>query len=90
VLIHTKMAQFGPFHPFEPIYDRVEAAARERRMTATQSYPAFRWRSASDLRISPLDDHPNDEGHRVLAEVLFDGLKQLPPHCGLGLEDAGA
>jgi len=88
LLIHTKMAQFGLFHPFTPIYDRVEAAAHERRMTATQSYPAFRWRRTSDLRISPLDDHPNDAGHRILAEVLVEGLEQLPPHCGLDLGDA--
>jgi hypothetical protein len=52
----------------------------------SQSFPAFRWQSASDLRISPLDDHPNDEGHRILAEVLFEGLKQLPPRCGLRLD----
>jgi hypothetical protein len=86
LLIHTKMAQFGFFHPFVPIYDRVEEAAIARGFTVTQSFPAFRWRSASDLRISPLDDHPNDEGHRILAEALFEGLKQLPPRCGLPLD----
>jgi hypothetical protein len=86
LLIHTKMAQFGFFHPFVPIYDRVEQAAIARGFTVSQSFPAFRWRNASDLRISPLDDHPNDEGHRILAEVLFEGLKQLPPRCGLNLD----
>jgi len=86
LLIHTEIAQLGFFHPFTPIYDRVEKAAIARGLTVSQSFPAFRWRRASDLRISPLDDHPNDEGHRILAEVLFEGLAQLPPRCGLRLD----
>jgi len=83
LLIHSKMVQFGLFHPFAAIYDRVEEAAVRRGFGVSQSFPAFRWHSVSDLRISPLDDHPNDEGHRILAEVLFEGLTQLPPRCGL-------
>jgi hypothetical protein len=86
VLIHTKMVQFGFFHPFVPIYDRVEKAAAARGLFATQSYPAFRWQSSKKLRISSLDDHPNEAGHRILAEVLFEGLKQLPESCGLRLD----
>jgi len=86
LLIHTELAQLGFFHPFTPIYDRVEKAALARGFTVSQSFPAFRWRRASDLRISPLDGHPNDEGHRILAEVLYEGLVHLPPRCGLRLD----
>jgi hypothetical protein len=86
LLIHTEMAQFGFFHPFVPIYDRVEEAGVARGFSISQSYPAFRWESAANLRISPLDGHPNDAGHRILAESLFEGLKRLPARCGLELD----
>jgi lysophospholipase L1-like esterase len=86
LLIHSEMAQFGFFHPFVRIYDRLEAASTARGFSVTQSYPAFRWRSAPKLRISPLDNHPNDEGHRILAEALVEDLKQLPGSCGLPLD----
>jgi lysophospholipase L1-like esterase len=25
--------------------------------------------------------HPNAQGHRILAEALYAGLRELPPHC---------
>ncbi|HEX5066188.1 MAG TPA: SGNH/GDSL hydrolase family protein [Myxococcota bacterium] len=82
VLIHTELTQLRFWHPFRDAYDRVERAAKARGLTATQSFPAHRWHSTQDLRVSPLDGHPNREGHRILAEALYAGLRELPPHCG--------
>jgi lysophospholipase L1-like esterase len=85
VLIHTEVGQLRFLHPFTNLYDQVEAAAKARGFSVTQSFPYYRGRNANDLRISPFDGHPNAEGHRLLAEALLDGLRKLPQRCGLPL-----
>lgn len=82
VLIHTDLAHLRFGHPFRDAYARVERAVTARGLTVTPTFSAHRWRSASDLRVSDLDGHPNHEGHRILAEALYAGLRELPPHCG--------
>jgi lysophospholipase L1-like esterase len=84
MLVHTAIASLRTSHPFETIYDRMERAARKHGIHVVQSYPYYRWNDSSALRISAIDTHPNAEGHRLLADALFDGLRELPPHCGLG------
>lgn len=82
VLIHTDLANLRLVHPFEDAYARIERAARERGLTVTPTLRAFRWRDAARLRIGAYDGHPNAEGHRILAEALYRGLRELPPSCG--------
>lgn len=81
VLVHCAVADLFLWHPFTEAYQKVEEAARARGMTVTQALPWFRWKRAARLRVSPLDGHPNAEGHRLLAEALADGLRALPPRC---------
>ena len=81
VLIHTELAHLRFAHPFRDAYDRIERAARERGLTVTQSFPDYRWRDSAELRVSLVDGHPNAEGHRILADALYAGLRVLPPHC---------
>lgn len=83
VLIHTELAHLRFGHPFRDAYDRVERAAKARGLSVTPSFPAHRWRNADDLRVSARDGHPNREGHRVLTEALYEGLRELPSACGL-------
>lgn len=80
VFIHTRMNQLW-IHPFTRIYRHVAKLARERGLTAQISYPFFRGRDASALRISVVDTHPNAEGQRLHAEALVAGLDELPPEC---------
>jgi len=87
VLIHTDLAHLRFFHPFTEIYQRIETAAEERGLTATQSFPAFRWRDSAALRVGAFDGHPNAEGHRILAESLLEGLRGLPEACGFPLSE---
>jgi lysophospholipase L1-like esterase len=84
MLVHTEIARLRFFHSFVTIYDRMEQAARERGIHVVQSYPHYRWNDAASLRVSAIDSHPNAEGHRLLANALFDGLRELPEGCGLG------
>jgi lysophospholipase L1-like esterase len=81
VLVHTELSHLRFAHPFRDAYDGIESAARERGLTVTQSFPSYRWRDSDDLRVSLRDGHPNAEGHRILAERLYAGLRELPPHC---------
>jgi hypothetical protein len=81
VFLHTHLTDLDEAHPFTPIYDRVERAARARGLGVTASLADFRGRDPSSLWISAVDSHPNAEGHRILAEALARGLTSLPDAC---------
>lgn len=81
VLIHTQLVQLGRLHPFHDIYDRVARAARERGLGVTRPFDAFEGRNPADLWVSPLDSHPNPEGHALFARALHDDLRSLPARC---------
>ncbi len=83
VLVHTHVQQLVLGHPLRRFYELVGEAAREQGLAVVQSYPEFRGRSAAGLRLSAIDTHPNAEGHRLLAEALARGIRELPPACGL-------
>lgn len=85
VFVLPVVHQLYLLHPFQRIYEHVEAAARERGLTVTQGYPAIRGHDALGLRIGGGDIHPNAAGYELLADGLLDGLRELPPACGLDL-----
>jgi lysophospholipase L1-like esterase len=81
VFVHTRLEQLVFLHPNRRFYRLIEEKARERGLTVTQSYPKLRWHMAESLRRSAIDSHPNVEGHRLFAEALYEGLRELPPRC---------
>jgi lysophospholipase L1-like esterase len=81
VLIHTSLGELGWLHPEQRIHAKLEAAARERGLTVTQSFPYFRGRRAAELWVRAFDQHPNREGNALLARALYDGLHALPEDC---------
>jgi lysophospholipase L1-like esterase len=83
VFIHAVMQQFNLAHPFERVYEHVEGEARARGLHVIQSLPAFRGHDAAGVRFDIVDSHPNAEGHRLLAEALVEGVRALPPGCGV-------
>jgi lysophospholipase L1-like esterase len=81
VFVHTRLEQLVFLHPHRRFYRLIEKKATARGLTVTQSYPKLRWHLAESLRRHVLDPHPNEEGHRLFAEALYDGLRRLPSRC---------
>jgi lysophospholipase L1-like esterase len=81
MFLHTHLVTLNALHPFTSIYDKVAAAGRDRGFLVIPSLPAFLGRKDKDLWVSPDDPHPNEEGHRLLAEALAQGLAELPEAC---------
>lgn len=84
VLIHTHLTDLGDAHPYHAIYDRVGDAARERGLFVARSFPFFSGRDEKELWVHAFDVHPNAEGHALLAQALYEGLRELPAHCWKG------
>jgi hypothetical protein len=83
VFVHTEPVALRFGHPFEDVYERVAQVAREAGLSASVSFPAFRGRDSTPLRLSVDDGHPNAEGHRIMAESLYQALRALPARCGV-------
>jgi lysophospholipase L1-like esterase len=62
-------------YPFQPIMDQVETFARKRAMPALSLLPVFRGRDARTLWVSPVDQHPNAEGHALAAAAMAPFLR---------------
>ncbi len=82
VFIHTRMHSLGRLHPFHRHYETVARAATESGLYVVESFPYFEGLDAEVLKVAPNDAHPNERGHELLAEALFDGLNDfLPASC---------
>jgi len=82
IFIQTILRQLNFLHPFRRVYDRVEAASKERGLEASQSFETFVGHDEDEVRFSPADMHPTSEGHRLFAIALEDALRRLPSRCG--------
>jgi hypothetical protein len=81
VLIHANLADDLEHPALEPAFDRVAEAARVRGLSVTRIVEAHRPYDTRSLRIGVDDAHPNEAGHRLLAQLLHDGLRALPARC---------
>ncbi len=81
VLLHTQLTNLGPFHLYRPIYDAVAEAAAHHDLAVTRTFSRFDGRNAVGFWIHLWDAHPNAKGHRILAQALEEGLRDLPASC---------
>jgi lysophospholipase L1-like esterase len=81
VFIHTHLTELVPEHRNLAIYEHVAAAAHERGLSVTESFEHFVGRDNESLWVNAFDVHPNNEGHAILADVLHQGIRRLPPSC---------
>ena len=64
-------------YPFAAVESEIERFARESDIPLHSLTPAFLGNSASDLWVSPSDQHPNPEGHRIAAEDLLPWIESI-------------
>jgi lysophospholipase L1-like esterase len=64
-------------HPFAGIQELLVRFARENDIPVHDLLPAFLGRSAPDLWVSPLDQHPNEEAHALAAASLLPFVQEL-------------
>lgn len=64
-------------YPFQRICDEVLRFASRHRIPSLDLLPAFRGRASPELWVSPVDQHPNAEGHRIAAEAILPFVVQL-------------
>ena len=57
--------------PFTAVEREIERFARDAGIPLFSLSPAFRGRDAATLWVSPNDQHPNEEGHRIAAGALL-------------------
>jgi lysophospholipase L1-like esterase len=79
VLLHAQLFEDRAW--LDPIFARVEEAARAQGLHVTSSVPEFEGVDVESLWIARGDSHPNAEGHRLLAQALARGLAALPDVC---------
>ena len=76
MVIFPVLFELGEEYPLESAIQEIIRFAEEEQMTNLSLLPAFRGRSAFELWVSPLDQHPNAEGHAIAANAIFEFLTQ--------------
>ena len=66
-------------YPLDAAVQEIMRFAKAEQMTTLSLLPAFLGRSASELWVSPLDQHPNKEGHAIAANAIYEFLFQESP-----------
>ena len=69
-------------YPYAGLCEMIDTFCREQAMACVDLKGPFLGRSDFDLWVHPTDQHPTPEGHRLLADGIFDFLKQkgwVPP-----------
>ncbi len=62
-------------NPYRDIHRQIVETSISLGTPALDLFPYFEGRDPNDLRISPLDGHPRDEGHRIAAEAIAADLQ---------------
>lgn len=64
----------GGHYPFRGLHEDVGRACRERSIPVVDLLPALAGRKTSDLWVHPVDMHPNDVAHSLIAEALLPAV----------------
>ena len=76
LVVFPVLFELGENYPLEAAIDEILRFAEEEKMTTLSLLPAFSGQSALDLWVSALDQHPNEEGHAIAANAIYDFLIQ--------------
>lgn len=70
-----ELHRLGPDYEFRPVHDKVRAAAAESGLPVYDLLNAPWSEPPEAYWVTPGDAHPNDKGHRVIAETLAAALR---------------
>ncbi|MBU0756392.1 MAG: SGNH/GDSL hydrolase family protein [Planctomycetes bacterium] len=62
-------------YPLQAVCDEIERFACSQKIPVFSLLPAFRGLPAPDLWVAPLDQHPNELGHRIAADALIEFIE---------------
>ncbi len=66
-------------YPLRPIHDFMQARLGELGIECLDTLPAFKGRTSAELWVHPVDRHPNELAHRLIAEFLAERLSKPRP-----------
>ncbi len=81
VFIHPVLTHLNALHPFRPVYARIREAAERRGLFVVEAWDRVKGLRDRSLWVSAFDSHPNERGHELFAEALWNGLQNLPERC---------
>jgi lysophospholipase L1-like esterase len=64
-------------YPFTPAHDAIARFCLGAGIAHHDLLPVFRGRRSSDFWVHPVDRHPNEKAHRMVAESLFPVVRRL-------------
>jgi len=85
VVIFPELHALDDSHPFASIYELVEAHVDSLGVPVLNLFPAFRGQRTDELWVHVTDHHPNERGHRIAADALWEFLHD-PEHGLLGAQ----
>lgn len=77
LVIFPILAELDDSYPFRDVCDEVSGFGEGLGMSVHSLLPAFLGHDASTLWVSPADQHPNPQGHRIAAASLLPFVDEL-------------
>jgi lysophospholipase L1-like esterase len=75
IAIFPMLWQLSGRYPYLELHEMVRAFCADERIEYVDLLERFSGKDAAHLWVHMTDQHPNDEGHRLIAEGVFDFLK---------------
>jgi tetratricopeptide (TPR) repeat protein len=64
-------------YPFSDILNVLEKFGQNQNVPVLNLLPAFQGQFAPDLWVTPYDQHPNEQGHKIAAQAILPFVEQL-------------
>lgn len=77
LVIFPILVQLDDNYPFTPICELLSDFAEVNHMPSLDLLDTFRGHNAADIWVSPWDQHPNAEGHQLVADALTPFVVEL-------------
>jgi lysophospholipase L1-like esterase len=75
VAVFPMLSQLDGPYPYGNLHRMVGEFCEREGIRVLDLWPAFRGRADQDLWVHPTDQHPNDVGHRIIAEQVLEYLR---------------